>query len=1173
MAFNFTDEQRLAINASAGTLVSAAAGSGKTAVLAERVVRLLAGDNPISADRILVCTFMSAAAEEMRSRIEKRLGEEYLASPDNRRLYEQRLKIKNAKICTIDSFCIELIRENFDALGIAPDFSIGDDISVSKIKEQALGSVLNEEFSNNSPEFVALLNALCSRFDETDLKDAIVSVYNYSQNLPFPCEWLESLQKRTETDEYIAEIIGAAYSELEKHATSAKNRLKSTIEKLAKDEQLYSALAPVLLSDAELFDRILNLINERDWNELLLKISTVSFTRWPTIRNCESPLKDAAKQIREASKEDFSKIKDIVYAPECEIISDIKASLSLVKKLISLVIGFTDKFDELCAKENVVTFAQAEHFALNLLCEMRDGDVVLRESGAEIVNRFDEVLVDEFQDINDMQDLLFGILSKREANLFAVGDVKQSIYGFRGSNPNNFLKKKNAYPLMEEQNQTGLKKVILASNFRSRSGICDFVNYLFSILMNGDKSKVKYSEEETLKSAATYPETNGPAAEMHFIDIDANELSATEYEAEYIAQYIKEIIENGQITEGTDDNRPLRRPSFGDFAILLRAVKSKGAIYMKALEKNGIPVNFSAESPFDASEVKIALALLTVIANPSRDIELVSVLMSPIFGFSADELAKIRADSRKTTFIAALSNAASNGNTKAAEFLKKLNIYRTASVTMGIGDLLDYLYEETELLNIVSALENGEERRANLENLYIAAIEFQNAQPTKNALLFVDFIRKRSGDAVAETVSGKENAVKILTVHKSKGLQYPICILADTQKRFSGEDSRKNLLLDSEKGIGFRYFEISENAKKESLHYKLIKAKNLETSYEEELRLAYVAATRAKEKLVIVNSARKMSEVFTNAAALSLMCDNIDDLRAIAEKSGSYFGWYLAAAVSHPDFRLCEIRERYIVDTESKALFNFVSASEIEKKTEVIDDNTIAAPDKELADKMRQNISFIYPYESVKNIETKGAAAKLTHAADSKNYSFTSKPDFMSASGLSPAKRGTATHRFMQFADFTTAETSVIAELDRLYEWEFISLAEHDAVDTAAVERFFESDIYKRIKNSLMFEREKRFITEMPAGRFDKTLQKDVADEPIIIQGSVDLVFEEADGLVILDFKTDRTTNSEQLIEAYSEQLNIYAAACEKIYRKPVKQLLLYAFSKNGTVEIPKKDM
>ncbi|MBR3961207.1 MAG: UvrD-helicase domain-containing protein, partial [Clostridia bacterium] len=777
---------------------------------------------PISADRILVCTFMSAAAEEMRSRIEKRLGEEYLASPDNRRLYEQRLKIKNAKICTIDSFCIELIRENFDALGIAPDFSIGDDISVSKIKEQALGSVLNEEFSNNSPEFVALLNALCSRFDETDLKDAIISVYNYSQNLPFPREWLNAQQRRIDTDEYVADIISDTYSELEKIIKSAKERLKKITEKLLADEQLYSSLAPTLSTDIELFEGLSKLIDERDWNELLIKIGAASFSRWPTIKNCESPLKDAAKQIRDASKDDFSKIKDIVYAPECEIVSDIKASLTLVKKLITLVVGYTDKFEELCRAENVVTFSQAEHLALDLLCETQNGEIKLLERGTEIINRFDEVLVDEFQDINDMQDLLFGILSQSEKNLFAVGDVKQSIYGFRGSNPNNFLNKKNAFPLMESENQTGLKKVILSSNFRSRKGVCDFANYLFSLLMNGEKSHIKYGPEEALSFAATYPETSEASAEMHFIDIDAEELTATEYEAEYLAQYIKKYIENGKVTDGPIDNQILRKPRFGDFAILLRGVKSKGAIYMKALKENGIPVNFSAESPFDSSEVNIALALLTIISNPSRDIELVSVLMSPLFGFTADEMAEIRAASRKTTFISAVSNASKNGNAKATDFLKKLNLYRTASVTMGVGDLLDYLYEQTELMNIVSALENGAERRANLENLYAVALDFQNTQPTKNALLFVDFIRKQSVETVAEATSGNENAVKILTIHKSKGLQYPVCILADTQKRFSGEDSRKNLLVDSEKGIGFRYFDFSENAKKESLHYKLI---------------------------------------------------------------------------------------------------------------------------------------------------------------------------------------------------------------------------------------------------------------------------------------------------------------------------------------------------------------
>ncbi len=1168
MAFNPTSEQINAINASSGTLVSAAAGSGKTAVLAERVVRLLTCDNPISADRILVVTFMSAAAEEMRSRIDKLLNLQCVNQPNNKQFYEQKLKLKNAKICTIDSFCIELVRENFDILGIAPDFRVGEDSTLRKIKEISLAQVLNKEFEENSPEFIALLNALCSRFDEADLKDAIIEIYNYSQNLPFPLEWLNNIYNTIESNEFAAAIIKEAISEVLKTLNSAAEKLKKALVCAENDDELYSKIAPIIKSDLENINYLTGYAERFEWNELFAALSGVSYNRWPTFKKNDNPIRFAAKDLRDSAKSDVEAIKGLVYSDEAEIITDINDSLRLVKKLIGLTIDYTEVFSAACKNENFMTFSQAEHYALDLLCKKDGNELVLTENAADIIGRFDEVLVDEFQDINDMQDLLFRILSGDEKRLFAVGDVKQSIYGFRGSNPDNFLRKKNSYTPYAEACENDLKKIILGNNFRSREGICSYVNYLFSMVMNGDKSSIKYSDEELLHHTAEFPDNNDTETEIHFIDIEDNERSVTEYEAQDIADFINDYITNKKVSEQKGDDIYLRTPRYDDFAILLRGVRSKGPVFAKILEQNGIPVDFSAESAFDSIEVKILLSLLIIIANPTRDIELVSIMLSPLFNFTADMLAGYRINNKNTTFISAVSNAALNGDAAARSFIDKLNTFRTAAVTKGIGDLVDYLYEVTEFPNIVSALENGEARRNNLNALLTAAYEYQENQNGKNIINFVDYVKRLADEDYASASKGAENAVKIMTIHKSKGLQFPVCVLADTGKRFSGEDNKKNIITDIDFGVGFRYFDIEANQKRESLHYKIIKRKMLQNTFEEEMRMAYVAATRAKEKLLIVNSCKRLDDVICNAASVSAVFNSVKDFRLITENATSYFDWYLNSSVIHPDFKLSGITPRLISDTDCKINFKKISSKNLAQTIIELDIKDNIEPNLDISKKIKENISFVYPFNDVKSIETKSSVAVVAHKADETDYSFTLMPDFLSKSGLSPAKRGTATHRFMQFADFTKAEISVSEELERLYEWEFISESERDAVDISVVEKFFKNDIYKRIKNSIKTEREMRFITEMPAGSLDADLPSSVHNEPVIIQGSVDLIFEEADGIVILDFKTDRVCDENKLMEAYSEQLEIYGKACEKIFEKPIKELLIYSFSMDKTINV-----
>lgn len=1170
MAFSPTEQQKNAIDASAGTLVSAAAGSGKTAVLARRVLKLLTGENPIDADRILVVTFMSAAAEEMRTRIEGLLNGVCLENPGNKFLYAQKLKLRNAKICTIDSFCIELVRENFVELGISPDFKIGDENAVKKIEESVLEDILNTEFSENSPEFTALLNALCSRFDETDLKQAVTDIYKFSQNLPFPNAWLSNLLNFVESSEYTEKFFEEAFLSVESIVKKDIKSVEKVVEALKIYGDTYEKFNDVLLSDISFLNGILMCAKARDWDTLYKKADIKGFERMPIIKGelCSEIL--AAKKLRDSVKKDIVYVKKIIYNEKSIVCNEIYKSVLLIKKLLTLVVTFSEKFCAACLKENVMTFSQAEHYAVDLLCENIDGNIKIKPTAKNITGRFDEVLVDEFQDINDMQELLFNILSENEKNLFVVGDVKQSIYAFRGSNPNNFLNKKNRYLPYKNASDDDLKKIILGNNFRSRSGICDYINFLFSIIMNGDKSAIKYNGEEELVHTASFPDVDNPETEIHFIDLKGGDKKAIEAEAMYIADYIKNYMQNGTVSEEINGKRILRKPTYGDFAVILRGVKTNGPIFCEIFKKYGIPTDYSGESVFNTSEVKIMLSLLTVIANPTRDIELVSVLMSPIFNFTAEDLGKYRSEFKSDTFLSSITNASLNGDIKAQNFFDTLNIYRTAAVTMDIAELIEFLYEKTDFLNTVSALENGISRRENLNLLYNAALEYRENAGTKNILAFVDFIKNQS-----ESNSGKSgftgfNAVKITTIHKSKGLQFPVCILCDTSKRFSSEDSRQNLLCDGLYGVGFRYFDNDVNEKSESLNFKIIKQKILNSSYEEEMRLLYVALTRAEEKLIIVNSASNIYDKFCDAAAISALCTDISEYRMFIENATSYFDWILLTSVIHKDFSLFEFEKRFICDSNAKILFKLISAEDICEHTVKKSEELNEEADKLLSDKIKENISYVYPYERVRDIETKSSVAVIAHKADEKDYSFTAIPDFMSESGMAPEKRGTATHRFMQFCDFALAEKSVSDEINRLYEWEFISESERDAIDPNVIRKFFESDLYLRIKSSAEYKREMRFITEMPAGELNGDLPENVYYEPVVVQGAVDLIFKEKDGIVIVDFKTDRTNSEEQLVNSYSEQLNIYGKACEKIFEMPVKELILYSFSMSKPINIAK---
>ncbi len=1171
MAFKPTDSQRLAINVPSGALVAAAAGSGKTAVLVERVIRQLCGENPINAARLLVVTFTNAAAEEMYTRIEKRLNEECLKNPQNYFLVKQKMQLRNAKICTIDSFCIELVRENFDKLGINPDFTIADESYLFLLSENSLSEVLDNNFNRKDPCFQELLGAVSNDFDEGNLRSYIKDIYKESQRMPFPREWINECIEKCTDAEFQKRLIDEAFCFAEEVLTKGIENFKSAIDSLITYTEIYEKYAPNYTLGISDMSILLEYCKQRNWDKVHTLASTFKFPALPGVKGAKDiAVVTGVQAVKSETKAAIDKIAQLFYADFGTVLKDIVTGERFTKHLLELTAEYMEIYDAKRRENNVMTFDDTEHLALSLLCEYKDGEIVKKDCADDIIGRFDEVLVDEFQDTNNMQDILFSALSGDESKLFVVGDLKQSIYRFRGANPKNFLEKKDRYAPAGTVPDSDLKKVILGNNFRSRAGICEFVNFFFSIMMNGKKSSLRYDEEDTLIASAKYEERDENDVEISLVsvptggDVDASD-------AKNIAAFIHRYMENGMITDKA--TRKTRKPQFSDFTILFRNLASKGTKYAQYLEEYGIPVSYNLDGYLKTAEVQMMLSLLKVIENPTRDIELVAVLMSPIFMFTAEELANIKLMRVRGSLISSVIAKANTGDVKCADFIKKLNRFSNMAATCSVSDLISFLYDETGILNIVSVLENGEGRRNNLIMLSSLAAAYDTNNSSNNLTQFTDYIIKLADKNIKAAGSAAgEDSVKLMTIHKSKGLQFPVCIIADASGGFSSSDTSSAILIDHEYGVSVKYYDTVNDTKKSPLKREIMSLAAAKEQIAEELRLLYVAMTRAEEKLFISVTAKDMDSRIKRYALELGAAETPDDYTELISYGNSYAGLLYPVLLLHQSFNKLRV---------SYGISGIVKPTELGIDVSLISPDSITLPDikqkianetvecdNELADKISAAITYKYPYESLKNIESKASVTEVAHKAEKGEYSFSSLPAFLSKKGMTPAQIGTATHRFMQFADLSLAEADLSAEIDRLYEWEFITLKEKEAIDTQSVRKFFQSDVYRRMKASSRVEREMRFLTEISAGSINPELDSAVRDEKIVVQGSVDCVFVEDDGIVVVDFKTDRISNENDLSVAYGEQLDIYAKACEKIFELPVKQKLIYSFALSSEVEM-----
>ncbi len=1156
MAFKPTPQQQNALLSRGSVLVSAAAGSGKTAVLSNRVLgRITDSVSPIDIGDMLIVTFTNAAAAEMRERISANLSAYLAEHPDNLRVLQQKADLDTAQIGTIDSFCIDLVRDNFESVGINADFKIASQEQLSVLESRAINEAFSDMLAASPDEFKSLVTALGADYGFDNAKAAVRKVYDYTRTLPFPESWLDSVQSLysaadADTSVWGKLLLKTAFDTADYHY----NSLSSVVEAISEDEVLSQKYLPAVSGLRDLYFRVKKAAASGKYSSVSEEITSYSPVPLSAARNVDPALKEYAKHAFDSAKKALQSLSQQFSATGEQCKDDISALGGYVSTLCKAVTRFEARLSELKQKRNLYGFDDVERAALRLLCVNNNGTAEPKDT--ELCTRYKEVLVDEYQDTNDLQNAIFYALSDRGKNLFLVGDVKQSIYRFRRANPANFINKKETYP--EYDGTVYPSKISLSGNFRSRKGICDFVNFVFGLLMSKQAAEMDYLPEDRLEAKGTFAETDEPTTEFHIINGD------TADEAAFVAQYIRNAVDSGMTVSGEDSTlRPVR---YSDFLIMMRSYNKVDGL-LSSLKAMSVPAWTESKAAFfSREEIVIALSLLRTIDNPLKDVPLLATLMSPVFGFTAEEMAQMRLCSKTGSLYSALCIFASTSE-KASAFLKKLGRYRNWAETLTADKLISKVFDDTGLTAVVRAMDDGASRRENLLVLteYAANYESTGFKGLTAFLRFIDSVEANGADLRSASVVNTDDVVRIMSIHKSKGLQAPVCILFDTNSTFNTKDSGASVTVDEQLGIGLRICDDERSVKYDTLPRMAISLKETACSVAEEMRLLYVALTRAQDKLVITCADKKYIDSVAEMASKlrSDWAGSTDSIDSYAVKTcRCYADWlYMACLLnsSAEPLRAIAGDDLNCLPTQSAikvCIHDAVDLPETAHAQEVCYQNT----------DMSQYLDFEYVNRRLMDIESKYSVSTLAKSVFDARYCCTARPAFLANEALTPAQKGTATHRFMCFADFERAKQSVAAETERLVNEGILSKEQGAAIDENTVTAFFESDIYRRIQSADRVLKESRFIYEMPVTEIDPDCG---SDETVVVQGVADCVIFESDGITILDFKTDRNCTEQQLVEKYSKQLEIYAAAFSSNYKQPAKPSYLYSFWLKKAIKLP----
>lgn len=1150
----WTPQQNNAINARGrNILVSAAAGSGKTAVLVERVIKKITdSENPVDIDKLLIVTFTNNAASEMKFRITKSLKEILRNEPFNHNAQRQLNLMPNAKICTIDSFCINLVRENFFELGINQDFTNLDENEASLLEDEIISNLTDELFEKNDEEFIKLVEQFNTPGNEKPFINAVKKVRRFIYAQPFPYNWAYKMSELYNSNTAFENSKWFEYikNEADYLISIAKKCVNNNLALLNQidDSKLNEKFENLFLNDKSLIDNVSDLLNT-SWDDLV-KLGVPSFARLVSTAKLDEELASEIKANRNTYTNIIKKeIPAFFICSKEDYVKSLNTLYPIIRKLIDFVKIVDTRLMEEKNERNSYSFSDTEHFAINLLFTP-DGDKIIKKELADRLSaEFEEILVDEYQDTNEAQDLLFGYLSNGH-NLFTVGDVKQSIYRFRLAMPNIFNSRRKLYADYNPNDNEKSSKIILDKNFRSSKGICEYVNFIFSKVMSERVGELDYNAQNRLNFGADYKKNDIPSAQIHILDGAKGEETDTR-EAMQIAKLIRKKIDSKEQIKDGDEYRDIR---YSDFAILFRSMKNHVDSYVEVFTDMSIPVQCDNSSNlFENNEIKLILSLLRTIDNPTKDISLLSTMMSPVYAFTADELAQIRIENKQKNFYFSVVNSQ---NEKVLNFLEDIKNLKKLSVTMSVYNFIRYLVEDKGIVAFINAMGNGEQRYQNILALISFAQKFDSGVNI-GLTSFIRYIDKiidtDKGIDSKSIVSGKDDAVTIMTVHHSKGLEFPICILAGAARSYNTGELTENLLINTVYGFGLKVHNEERMYNIQSIPYSVIKSKSANELMSENLRVLYVAMTRAKEQFITFiscqNIERKMQTLYSKLidgeitpyavkscksdADIILLCSlfhqNAWQLRELA-------GCRLFA--NPADFDMS-------IDIDKSESFE---EDEIKPEKAEYQEGTL----QEIADKL----SYKYDYLPLSNVTSKMTASSLDDSDTNFEYITSSKPAFMNKAEMTPATRGTAMHTFMQFCNYNSAKDNLDKEIENLVSGGFITEEQGKSLDKKRLASFFNSSLAKRMFNSDKIYREIKVSTFLSA---NEVYGIDF-DDKILVQGIADCVFEESGQLVLVDYKTDRVKDENELLERYKKQLTFYKYAIEKTLKMPVKEVMLYSF-------------
>ncbi|MFR3911215.1 MAG: helicase-exonuclease AddAB subunit AddA [Clostridium paraputrificum] len=1218
----WTEEQLKAIETRrCNLLIAAAAGSGKTAVLVERIIRIITNEeSPVDIDRLLVVTFTSAAASEMRERIASAITKALEKSPNSKNLQKQLTLLSRANITTMHSFCLDVIKNNFHIIDLDPAFRILDETEGMLLRSEVLEELFEDKYENDDKEFLDLVEAYSDSKSDDKLKDIVLDLYKFSMSGPWPQRWL-----RDKSEEFnigtIEDLDKSSWMKVFiENLVIELQGLISMEEKALELCEETSGLEPYIdtfRDDITMLQMIYEHLGA-GVVEIYNRLSSASFSKLKTVRKAnvsDENVQSRVKAIRDDVKKKINKLRDEIFSmtPD-EMLHSVKSSYPYMKTLSNLVIEFQDKFSNAKKERGALDFNDLEHLCLKILTSENSG---VADNFKEY---FDEVLVDEYQDSNAVQEAIIDLVSRKysdDPNVFMVGDVKQSIYRFRQAKPELFLEKYNTYSKEQGKNV----KIQLYKNFRSRDEVIKGVNYIFKEIMSRVVGELEYTDEEALNLGASYKDAEddnyvvGGKIELNILDKsteveeeilieEEEDLGAINLEARIVANRIKELLSNkdGKVFKVLDKVTGEYRPvTYKDIVILLRATKNWSEVFLDELGAEGIPVYADTGSGyFESIEIRTIMSLLKVIDNPMQDIPLIAVLRSPIMSFSAEDLTNIRLVDKDKYFyenIISISNEEFDCEKELIEkcniFLERLNVWRKKSIYTPIDEFIWYLYTDTAYYGYVGAMPNGVLRQANLRILFQRAKQYEQTsfKGLFNFINFINKLRKSSGDMGSAKVLGEnEDVVRIMSIHKSKGLEFPVVFVCGSGKQFNLMDLNNNILYHEELGFGPELVDLDKRVSYPTLPKEAIKQRIRLETLSEEVRILYVAFTRAKEKLIItgaVNGLEKWITKCCNAAAL----DRDIILPSEVLKGKSYLDWIGMAICKHKDGEslreLVGANDISIKDDLSTWSVKTWTKSDliVDKKNsdvdEINEENLLINFDCSSVDnEIERRLDFRYKFRESTLIKSNFSVSELKK----KNFEQVPvidteelfkedicniKPKFLQEErGLTAAEKGTAMHFVMQKVDLSRVSTieEIKVQLKELVDRELLSKEEYKVISPYKVKKFFISKLGERMlsahnRGDIVY-RELPFYTEIDVHRIDPDLPKEVEGDKVRLQGVIDSFFYEDNEVILLDYKTDYVEqgNEEELINKYRMQIQYYKEALEKITKTKIKECYLYSF-------------